>query len=117
MHFVIKKAEVYNFEIRDINREFKFNVEVYKVEKEFLLEIPNPNYGEIQKPFYRLRDVILSDVNTKKELSVDFTIGTGDYTESKTQETNNRIPSPASCRVDRTRLDGNFSRQKKYCSI
>ena len=117
MHFVIKKAEVYNFEIRKINREFKFNVEVYKVEKEFLLEIPNPNYGEIQKPFYRLRDVILSDASTKKELSVDFTIGAGDYTESKTQETNNRIASPANCRVDRTRLDGNFSRQRKYCSI
>ena len=23
MHFVIKKAEVYNFEIRDVNQEFK----------------------------------------------------------------------------------------------
>ena len=30
--------------MHDINREFKFNVEVNKVEKEVRLEIPNPNY-------------------------------------------------------------------------
>lgn len=41
-HSVVKKAEIYNLEMRDMNREF--NVEVNKIEKNVTLEILNPNY-------------------------------------------------------------------------
>ena len=51
MYSVVKKSEIYHFEIGDINQEFKIAIEINKLEKEVLLELPNPNYPEIQK-FY-----------------------------------------------------------------
>ena len=60
--------------MHNINREFKFNVEVNKVEKEVQLEIPNPNYWEIQKSFYYLRDITLNNTENKKELPVHIKI-------------------------------------------
>ena len=49
MHSVVKKTEIYQFEIGDINQEFKIGIEINKLEKEVLLELPNPNYPEKQK--------------------------------------------------------------------
>ena len=60
--------------MHNINREFKFNVEVNKVEREVQLEIPNPNYWEIQKSFYYLRDITLNNTDSKKELPVHIKI-------------------------------------------
>ena len=50
-------------------------MEVNKVEKEVLLETPNPNYREIQKSFYHLRDMTLSDTDTKKVYSAHHNWG------------------------------------------
>ena len=49
MHSVVKKTEIYQFEIRDIKQEFKIGIEINKLEKEVLLELPTPNYPEMQK--------------------------------------------------------------------
>ena len=61
-------------------------MEVNKVEKEVYLEIPKANYRAVQKSFYHLRDITLSDTDNKKELLVHIIIGAGDYTKNKTQE-------------------------------
>ena len=74
MHSVVKKTEIYHFEIGDINQEFKIGIEINKLEKEVLLELPNPNYPEIH------------DTDTKKELPVYVILGAGGYTKIKTQE-------------------------------
>ena len=74
MHSVVKKAEIYQFKIGDINQEFKIGIEINKLEKEVLLELPNPNYPEIH------------DTGTKKELPVYVILGAGGYTKIKTQE-------------------------------
>ena len=74
MHSVVKKAEIYQFKIGDINQEFKIGIEINKLEKEVLLELPNPNYPEIH------------DTDTKKELPVYVILGAGGYTKIKTQE-------------------------------
>ena len=49
MDSVVKKSEIYHFEIGDINQEFKIGIEINKLEKEVLLELPTPNYPEMQK--------------------------------------------------------------------
>ena len=79
MHSVVKKSEIYHFEIGDINQEFKIGIEINKLEKEVLLELPNPNYPEIQKSYNHLKDIIINDTDTKKDLPVHVILGTGDY--------------------------------------
>ena len=83
MHSVVKKSEIYHFEIGDINQEFKIGIEINKLEKEVLLELPNPNYPEIQKSYNHLKDI---DIDTKKELPVHVILRAGDYTKIKTRE-------------------------------
>ena len=70
--------------MRDMNREF--NVEVNKVEKNVTLEILNPNYWEIQKSVHHLRDIILNDTDTKKELPLHIIIRTRHCIKINTQE-------------------------------
>ena len=86
MHSVVKKTEIYQFEIGYINQEFKIGIKINKLEKEVLLELPNPNYPEIQKSYNHLKDIIINDTDTKKELPVHVILGAEDYTKIKTQE-------------------------------
>ena len=86
MHSLVKKTELYQFKIGYINLEFKIGIEINKLEKEVLLELPNPNYREIQKSYNHLKDIIINDTDTKKELPVHVILGAEDYTKIKTQE-------------------------------
>ena len=86
MHSVVKKTEIYQFKIGDINQEFKIGIEINKLEEEVLQELPNPNYPDIQKSYNHLKDIIINDTDTKKELPVHVILGAGDFTKIKTQE-------------------------------
>ena len=86
MHSVVKKTEIYQFQIGDANQEFKIGIELNKLEKELLLELLNPNYPEIQKSYNHSKDIIINDTDNKKELPVHVILGAGDYTKIKTQE-------------------------------
>ena len=57
---------------------FKIGIEINKLEKEVLLESSNPNYLEIQKSYNHLKDIIINDTETKKELPVQVILRTGD---------------------------------------
>ena len=103
MHSVVKKTEIYQFEIGDINQEFKIGIEINKLEKEVLLELPNPNYPEIQKSYNHLKDIIINDTDTKKELPVHVILGAGDYTKIKTQE-RARVGQPGEPIAELTKL-------------
>ena len=61
----MRKVPVYSLEIKYINNEFSFKTEINKLEKSVLLELPNPNYREIQN---NLRDINLNDYDRKSEL-------------------------------------------------
>ena len=47
----MRKIQVYSVERKDINNEFSFKTEISKLEKSVLLELPNPNYREIQNNY------------------------------------------------------------------
>ena len=51
MHSVVKKTETYQFGIRDINQEFKIRIEIRKLEKDIVLELPNSNYPKIKNSY------------------------------------------------------------------
>ena len=99
----MKNIPVYSVEIKDINNEFSFKTEIKELEKSVLLELPNPNYREIQNNYQHLRDITLRDYDTKSELPIHMILGISDYTKIKTPETA-RIGLPGEPIVELTQL-------------
>ena len=75
----MKNIPVYSVEIKNINNEFNFKTEISKLEKSLSLELPNPNYREIQNNYQHLRDIKLNDYDTKTELPIHMSLGISDY--------------------------------------
>ena len=71
----MKKIPVYSVEMKDINSKFSFKTEISKFEKSVLLELPNPNYRQIQNNYQHLRDITLNDYDTKSELQIHIILG------------------------------------------
>ena len=103
IHSVVQKTAIYELQIRDTNHEFTLKIESNKVEKEVVLEIPNPNHSEMQKKYAHLSDVIIIDYDTKRDLPVHVILGSGGYTKIKTQE-KARVGQPEESIAELTRL-------------
>ena len=82
----MKNIPVYPVEIKYISDKFSFKTEISKLEKSVLLELPNPNYREIQNNYQHLRDITLKDYDTKSELPILLILGISNYTKIKTPE-------------------------------
>ena len=61
----MKYILVYSVEIKYTNNEFSFKIEINKLEKSVLLELPHSNYRETQNNYQHLRDKTLNDYDTK----------------------------------------------------
>ena len=85
MHSVIQKTAIFALQIIDTNHKFILEIESNKFEKEVLLEIPNPNYSEMQKKYGHLSDIIIIDHDTERDLPVHVILRAGNYTKIKTQ--------------------------------
>ena len=81
-----KSIPVYAVEIRDSDHEFKFQTEINKLEKSVLLELPNPEYKNLQNIYQRLKDIKINDHDKKLEFPAHVILGVNDYTRIKTQE-------------------------------
>ena len=55
------KIEIYSVKIKYINCEFAFETELNHLEKEVLLELPNPKYRELHNTFFHLKDLQIND--------------------------------------------------------
>ena len=79
-----KSIAVYSVEIRDSDHEFKFQTEINKLEKSVLLELPNPEYQNLQNSYQHLKDIKINDHDKKRELPVHVILGVNDFTRIKT---------------------------------
>ena len=86
MGYSTKSIPVYSVEIRDSDHEFKFQTEISKLEKSVLLELPDPEYQNLQNSYQHLKDIKINDHDKKLELPVHVILGVNDYTRIKTQE-------------------------------
>ena len=82
----MKNIPVYSVEIKDINNEFSFKTKINKLEEIILLEMPKPNYRELQNTYPHLRDITLNDYNSKSQLPIHVVLGVNEYTKIKTPE-------------------------------
>ena len=61
-------------------------MELNRLEKEVLLQLPNPKYRELQNTNVHLKDLQIHDHDPKSELPVHAILGISDYTKIKTQK-------------------------------
>ena len=81
-----KSISVYSVEIRDSDREFKFQAEINNLEKSVLLKLPNPEYQILQNSYHYVKDIKINDHNKKTDLSVHVIFGVNDITRIKAKE-------------------------------
>ena len=86
MSSATKSIPVYSVEIQDSDNEFKFHTEISKLEESVLLELPNPEYQNLQNSYQHLKDIEISNHNKKRELPVHVILWLNDYSRIKTQE-------------------------------
>ena len=67
----IKPIPVYSVEIRDSDHELKFQTEINKLGRSVLLELPNPEYQNLQNSYQHLKDIKIN-YHDKKILSYLF---------------------------------------------
>ena len=66
--------------------EFDFEMELYHLEKETLLELLNPKHQELQNTYVDLKDLQINDHDPKSELQVYVILAISDYTKIIIQE-------------------------------
>ena len=86
MGTITRKIKIYSVKIQNINCEFNFETELNHLEKEVLLELPNPKYPKLKNTYVHLKDLQINDYDPKSELPVHVILDISDYTKIKMQE-------------------------------
>ena len=86
MSSATKSIPVYCPEVRDSDHKFKFQTETEKSQKSVLLELPNPEYQNLQNNYQHLKNIKTNHLDKKRELPVHVILGVNNYTRVKTQE-------------------------------
>ena len=81
-----RKIKIYSVKIQDNNCEFGCETELNHLEKEVLLELPNPKSRELQNKYVLLKDLQINNHDPESELPVHVILGISDFTKIKTQE-------------------------------
>ena len=81
-----RKIKIYSVKIQDIICEFGFETELNHLEKEVLLELPNPKYRENTKYVCSFKGSKINDRDPKSKLPFLVILGISDFTKIKTQE-------------------------------
>ena len=86
MSSATKSMPVYYVEVRDSDHGFKFRTETEKPQKSVLLELPNPEYQNLQNNYQYLKNIKINHHDKKRELPVHVILGVKNYTRIKTQQ-------------------------------
>ena len=80
------KSSIYNVTIKNLEDEFEFTTEVNAVDKDVLLNVPNPDYGTILTKYPHLTGIKINENQTKATLPIHVILGASDFTKIKAQE-------------------------------
>jgi len=103
VHTAIRKIQVYNLKITNLEEDFEMCADVSKVDKDVLLSLDNPRYEAMVNKYRHLSDIRLNDMDEKSELPVNLALGTSEYSRIKTA-TKPRIGSPGEPVAEYTHL-------------
>ena len=100
----VKTFNIHELEISDANGTFTLETEVTQVDRDVIMNIPNPQYEDVLKNYSHLKGVKIIDEDTKKELPVQIIfLGASDYSRIKTS-TGTRVGNPGEPIAECTRL-------------
>ena len=105
VHTAVRKIQVYNLKITNLEEDFEMCADVSKVDKDVLLSLENPKYEAMVNKYRHLSDLRLNDMDNKSELPVHLVLGTSEYSRIKTA-TKPRIGNPGEPVAEYTRLGG-----------
>ena len=80
------KLNIYNVTIKNLKEEFEFTTEMNAVDKDVLLNVPNPNYETIFTKYPHLTGIKMNENQTKATLAIPVILGASDFSKIKTQE-------------------------------
>ena len=80
-----RKISVYNLEIESVNRDFKLEVNVNRVERDTLMKLPNPRHKDMINKYAHLKGVDTGDDDVKDELPVHLILGASEISKIKTE--------------------------------
>ena len=72
--------------IKNLEDEFEFTTEVSVVNKDVLLNVPNPEYGTMLTKYPHLTGIKMNGNQTKAILPIQVILGASDFTKIKTRE-------------------------------
>ena len=75
----VKTFNIHELEISDDNGTFTLETEVTQVDRDVIMNIPNPQYQDVLKKYSHLKGVKIIDEDTRKELPVQIILGASDY--------------------------------------
>ena len=75
----VKTFNIHELEISNDNGTFTLETEVTQVDRDVIMNIPNPQYQDVLKKYSHLKGVKIFDEDTKKELPVQIILGASDY--------------------------------------
>ena len=79
VHTAVRKIQVYNLKITNLEEDFEMCADVSKVDKNVLLSFENPRYGAMVNKYRHLSDLRLNDMDNKSDLPVHFVLGRSEY--------------------------------------
>ena len=103
VHTAVRKIQVYNLKITNLEEDFEMCADISKVDKDVLLSLENPKYEAMVNKYRHLSDLRLNDMDNKSELPVHLVLGTSEYSRIKTA-TKPRIGNPGEPVAEYTRL-------------
>ena len=99
----VKTFNIHKLEISDDNGTFTLETEVTQVDRDVIMNIPNPQYQDVLKKYSHLKGGKIIDEDTKKELPVQIILGATDCSRIKTS-TGTRVGNPGEPIAEYTRL-------------
>ena len=79
----VKTFNIHELEISDDNGTFTLEAEVTQVDRDVIMNIPNPQDQDVLKKYSHLKGVKIIDEDTKNELPVKIILGASDYSRIK----------------------------------
>ena len=84
LHTKSRKIKERNLTMSNQEGFFKLNVDIYRVEKDMLLAVVNPEYKTLLQSYSYLKGVFIDDDDTKAKLPVNIGLGASNFLEIKT---------------------------------
>ena len=83
---VTREMELSTINVEALDRKFKMNVSVTKIDKHKVLSVDNPNYQKLIASYPHLQGVRIEDNDQKSKLPIHLILGASDYLCIKTDE-------------------------------